>query len=255
MTKLHQILAIEKGVAAETDRRVALATRGMEVGGEQSPLDGLSRTYQPRKEDGDTFPAQTMKVQIRAEVILTQIAQAMTRLMDVKFTREEANTKARAHVVIDGVPVLTDVPAGYLLYLESMLNELRGLVLRVPVLDPAEQWEPDDAQGVHRSAEKRTVREVRVPAAQVITPNQVIDGQKFDAQIRVYETTEPAGDWTVVKYSGALPAPRREEILDRIATLLTAVKLAREEANGLDVENRKAGEAVFSYLLHGTLPQ
>lgn len=49
--KLHQVLAIEKGTQTETLRRLTLATRGMGTTGEQSPLSGLSRTYEARDDD------------------------------------------------------------------------------------------------------------------------------------------------------------------------------------------------------------
>ena len=58
----------------------------------------------------------------------------------------------------------------------------------------------------------------------------------------------PAGDWTTVKFSGALPATRVRTLLDRVEELQRAVKYAREEANGTEVTDRKAGEIIFGHL-------
>jgi hypothetical protein len=252
MTKLHQILAVERGVQADTDRKVTLAMRGTNVDGEASPLSGLIKTYAPREEDGDTLPEQRQHVQIKVEKdVLPAIAEAMARLFDVKLVREHANTEAFADVVIDGTTVLANVPAGYLLFLAEQLNSLRGLVQRLPVLDPAEEWHFDKNRNVHVTEPVKKARELRVPQVQVLQKPQVIDGQVIDGQYRPYETARPVGDYTTIKMSGAMPADERERLLDRISTLGEAVKYAKEQANSIDVVNRKAGGKIFAYVLTG----
>jgi hypothetical protein len=254
MTKLHQILAVERGVQADADRKVNLALRGTNVEGEASPLFGKTRVYEPREVEGDTLPPETQRVQIRVEKdVLPAITEALTRLFDVKLIRETANTDASADVKIGGTVLLPDVPAGYLLFLENQLTALRGLVQRLPVLDPAEEWHWDGNRNVYVTEQTKKAREIRVPQIQVVQPPQVIEGKTFDGQYRTFETAKPVGDWTTVKMSGALPADKREEILDRITILGEAVKYAREQANSIDVTNRKAGAAVFAYLLDGTV--
>ena len=59
----------------------------------------------------------------------------------------------------------------------------------------------------------------------------------------------PEGDWTTVKFSGALPAVRHRQLLERVAKLQQAVKYAREEANATEITDAKAGERVFAWLL------
>jgi hypothetical protein len=51
-----------------------------------------------------------------------------------------------------------------------------------------------------------------------------------------------------VKFSGALPAKRVSELLERVEKLQNAVKFAREEANGTQAVDRKVGDKVFGYL-------
>ena len=51
-----------------------------------------------------------------------------------------------------------------------------------------------------------------------------------------------------MKFSGALPARRVNELVDRIEKLQQAVKFAREEANGADAVDQRVGDAVFGYL-------
>lgn len=252
MTKLHQILAVEQGVQKDTDRKLALAMRGTNVEGEASPLLGLIKTYAPREEDGDTLPEQRQHVQIKVEKdVLPAIAEALTRLFDVEFTREQSNTDAFADLKIGDDVLLAKVPVGYLLFLENQLNGLRGLIQRLPVLDPAEEWHFDKNRNVHVTEKAMKARELRVPQVQVLQKPQVIDGQVIDGQYRPYETAKPVGDYTTIKMSGAMPADEREKVLDRISELGRAVKYAREQANSIDVTDRKAGDKVFTYLLSG----
>jgi len=51
-----------------------------------------------------------------------------------------------------------------------------------------------------------------------------------------------------VKFSGALPAQRVNELVDRVERLQEAVKFAREEANSLEVEDVKVGEKILGFL-------
>jgi len=66
--------------------------------------------------------------------------------------------------------------------------------------------------------------------------------------VEVYYEDVTVGHWRTIKFSGALPATRVNELLARVEKLQEAVKFAREEANNLEVEDVKTGEAVLSYL-------
>lgn len=51
-----------------------------------------------------------------------------------------------------------------------------------------------------------------------------------------------------VKFSGALPAQERNQILERIRRLQEAVKFAREEANNQEVQQVELGAKVFDFV-------
>ena len=74
------------------------------------------------------------------------------------------------------------------------------------------------------------------------------DSSGMELQVEVYYEDVAVGYWTTVKFSGALPAKRINEILDKVIALQTAVKFAREEANNTEVVDQKVGAAVFGYL-------
>ena len=56
------------------------------------------------------------------------------------------------------------------------------------------------------------------------------------------------GFWKTIKYSGAMPAHRVKQLLDRIERLEEAVKFAREEANGKEVDDIKHGRKVMTWI-------
>lgn len=255
MVHLHQVIAIERGVVADTDKRLAEIRHILAIGGDSDPLTGISRTYESRRgEEGDQLPEQSRKVQLTCRELLEHAQDYLTRLFDLKFTREYANCSARADIVVEGVTLVANVPAGFLLYLENQLTALiTTLIDRLPALDPAEEWLDDPAleEGVWRSAAREKERTRKVMQVQVLSPAQVIDGQKFDPQVRPYETDVIEGYWTTVKFSGQLPARDIQAMRARAVRVLEAVKYAREQANTITVTDREAGEALLGYIIGG----
>ena len=85
--------------------------------------------------------------------------------------------------------------------------------------------------------------------------------KKIETPLAPYEATKdhPAqtktvtedvviGWWDTIKHSGALPAPRKEALLERIDKLLKATKRAREQANNNAATEKEVGGAVIGYL-------
>ncbi|RSN64537.1 MULTISPECIES: DUF7873 family protein [Actinomadura] len=240
-TKLNQIIAVEKGVKSKSVQDLAAAQQAVQ----KAPLlSGISRTYQPKDEEGEQFPAESTRVQVKVDDVLRDVTGSLTRLFDVTATKDWANCDARADVTVDGTTILRDVPVSYLLFLEKQLKELHGFVRRLPVLDAAETWVSDPSTDVWRTEPVRTVKTKKVPRNHV----KAEATDKHPAQVEVYYEDVTIGHWTTVKFSGALPAKRVNELLGRIERLQDAVKFAREEANGTEVTDRRVGEAVFGYL-------
>lgn len=207
-------------------------------------LAGIARTYQPKDEEGEQLPPESTRVQVRAEDVLRETAGVLTRLFDVTATKDWANCTARADVKVEGRVLVADVPVAYLLFLEKQLGEINTLVRRLPVLDASEAWAQDPSTDAWKTEAVRTVRTKKVPRNHV----KAEATDKHPAQVEVYYEDIPVGYWTTVKFSGALPARRVNEILDRVEKLQQAVKFAREEANGVEVVDQRVGDAVFGYL-------
>lgn len=241
MPKLNQIIAVEKGVKSKSYAELTEAHHAVQ---KAALLSGIARTYQPKDEEGEQLPPESTRVQVRAEEVLRDIAATLTKLFDVTAAKDATNCKAKADVVVDDQTLLTDVPVSYLLFLEKQLTDLHTFIRKLPVLDAAESWTFNESADCWSTDPVRTIRTKKVPRNHV----KAEATEKHPAQVEVYYEDIAIGYWTTVKFSGALPAKRVSQIVERVEKLQQAVKFAREEANGTEVVDRKVGEKVFGYL-------
>jgi hypothetical protein len=240
-TKLNQIIAIEKGVKSRVYGEVTELHKDAQ---KAEPYTGFSKVYRKRDEEGEDFPPEQKRVRLSAPDVLRRVATIETELFDIEATKEWANTQARADIVLDGTVLIEQVPVTYLLFLEKQLTDLHTFVKKLPVLDAAESWVFNDSADCWSTEPVRTNRTKKVPRNHV----KAEATEKHPAQVEVYYEDVPVGYWTTVKFSGALPARRLNELLDRIEKLQQAVQFAREEANGVEVTDQRVGDVVFGYL-------
>ena len=66
MTKLNQIIAVEKGVKSRSLQELTEAHHALQ---KPALLSGITRTYRPRDEEGEQLPPESTRVQIKAEEI------------------------------------------------------------------------------------------------------------------------------------------------------------------------------------------
>lgn len=241
MTKLNQIIAIEKGAKQDSKKKFGDIYQLLQ---KQPLLNGISRTYTPKDDEGETLPSESTLVQVAVPKSLDDAQDALVRLFDVTLTKEVANTTAKADVVVDGETILRDVPVTYLLFLERELTDIRTFVAALPTLDPSTNWTWDENQGVYVADPIETTRTKKVPKNWV----KAEATDKHPAQVEIFHEDVIVGTWKTVKTSGALPATRKAELLARVVKLIDAVTFARESANNVDIADVKAGTNVFSYL-------
>ena len=241
MARLNQIIAVEKGVKSRSFQELTDAHHALQ---KPALLTGIARTYRPKDDEGEQLPPESTKVQIKAEEIIQQTAAILTRLFDVTATKDWTNGSARADVVVDGQPLLTQVPVTYLLFLEKQLVDLHTFIKKLPTLDAAETWNFDASADCWATEPVQTVKTKKIPRNHV----KAEATDKHAAQVEVFYEDVVVGYWRTVKFSGALPAKRVSELLDRVEKLQQAVKFAREEANNAEAIDQKVGDKVFQFL-------
>src|SRR5215469_6169956 len=241
MARLNQIIAVEKGVKSQSIQELTEAHQSLQ---KPTLLSGIARTYRPKDEEGEDLPPESTRVQLKAQEVIRTTVESLTKLFDVTATKDWTNCRAKADVVVDGRTLLSQVPATYLLFLEKQLVDLHTFVKKLPVLDASETWSYDSSADAWATEPVQTLRTKKVPRNHV----KAEATENHPAQVEVYYEDVTVGYWRTVKFSGALPAQRVNELLERVERLQEAVKFAREEANNLEVEEQKVGEPFFAYL-------
>ena len=243
MVKLNQIVAIEKGERSASLKVMTEVHHKLK----DALLSGLRRTYQPKDDEGEALPGESTNVQATVQAALVDVRTSVSEYLNVMATRDFGNCElaARADVKVGDQVIVAQAPVSFLLSLEKELVSLHTLVSSLPVLDAATQWTFDDQNGFFRSEPVQTTRTKKVPKAFV----KAEATEKHPAQVEMFTEDVIVGTWTNVRLSGAIPDTTRRELLAKVVELQKAVKFAREQANGAEVERLKVGDSVMTYLL------
>jgi hypothetical protein len=241
MPRLNQIIAVEKGIKTRSHTELTEAHHALQ---KPALLSGIARSYRPRDEEGEQLPPEATRVQAKAEEVIRKTADILVALFDVTATKDYTNCKARADIVVDGKTLLAAVPVTYLLFLEKQLVDLHTFVKKLPVLDASESWIFDASADCWATEPVQTSKTKKIPRNHV----KAEATDKHPAQVEVYHEDVVVGQWKTVKFSGALPAKRVNELLERVEKLQQAVKFAREEANNQEADEQKIGRSVLNYL-------
>jgi hypothetical protein len=241
MPKLNQILAIEKNVKNRVHSEITQIRQMLE---KPTVFNGFSKTYTKKDEDGDNFPPENNRVQMVASELLKDVEKHLTELLDVTVTKDLGNCTAKANVVVDGKIIIQDVPATFLLFLEKQLIELQSFINQIPVLEAEEEWSFDEKSNLYKTPPILTSKTKKLQKPIVLYGAT----EKHPAQTQLITEDVIIGTWATIKQSGALLTLHKKALLEKIQKLAKAVKFAREEANGTQVENKEVGKAIFQYL-------
>ncbi len=249
--RIHQLLAVISGLNTETD---AAGARLGQVAGTPDLFSGMEKTSRAASESADpkaprrrVTPPKITKVRCTAVQVLSDAQKLLSRKWDTALTLDTAQGAAKADVTVDGVTVMADVPVRHLVYLEGELAKLQQIVAALPVLDGVQDWTDENTppgQWRTRAPREGELKE-KIPGRFVLYEAT----KEHPAQVQRLDTDEVVEYTSTVNYSGALPAPRKSALLERLSDLRTAVKMAREEANSAVVTSRSEGAEIFTWLL------
>jgi len=248
MPRLNQIIAIVKGKKAEA---MAAITKACHLCHKPDLFAGFKKIYEPKDEDGDRYPGDDKRLQLRAEEVTADAAKALEALFEAVEIQDRTNCEARADVIVNGKVVLKSVPPTYLLFLEHQLKDLGALLVLLPTLDPAKTWaySPDGrcyrTDPAAKTKTKKLSRFKTVAEATEHHPAQVVE--TFEDVVE--------GEWITTEFSGAMAEERKHLLIVRLRALREAVMLAREEANSNQaVVSSQPGKQIFEYLLSKNTP-
>ncbi|MBV1952734.1 MAG: hypothetical protein KUG64_11145 [Cycloclasticus sp.] len=247
MSKLHEVLAVEadkKGVADRISAETLQNFRSkhqlfmgnskklqMDVAGQES----LEKSGSELQEITTTVPDR-----------LNYTTEALTSWLDVVGQKEATNQEAVGDIIIDGVTIANNVPATFLLGLETKLKAIRGLYEAIPTLTAGTIWIPDGTEPNVFRGQEPEIRAKTQKKMQVLTLAPAT--KEHPAQVKEYNEEVVVGKFTTHFSSGMISSHRKSELLGRVDKLIQATKQARQRANNIDVVDFKIGDDLFGFI-------
>ena len=243
--KLNQVIAISGG---EKTRKQSELSKIYQKLQKPALFEGISRRYIPRDDDGDSLPPEDKFVQYSTKEAINEARAVMDSMFNIVATQDLGNCDAEANVVVNDETILHGVPVTHLIFLEKQLEDIHTLVKSLPVLDPGEQWSFDRNAMVYSSEAKETTKTKKM--AKPIVKYEAT--KEHPAQVDVVNEDVIIGDWRTTKFSGNISKTEKEELLQRVRGFQKALKIAREEANLLEVNVSKIGTKTLNYIFNGS---
>ncbi len=240
--KLHTIVALVQGRKARWTQFITNLHRSWGKSGQA--VTGLSKTYQPRAADGDVMPPENRQVQ---RVVVDGIAELVKEAIayyDLVHCQEHSNCHAFADLVVGDETLMTNVPVGFLMFLEKQITDMRTFIIELPTLSLDKEWKWDPNKGCHVAKPEETTRTAKVETAMVLYHAT----EKHPAQTKTITSDIPVGDWTTTIMSGALPADDKKAMVERVTQLREGIIVAREQANEKEVQQKKAVKAIIDFI-------
>lgn len=255
MPKLHELLAVEGPLKGQADK-----TRGEllhtfdkkthHFGAKIVTVTSIHETGAP------PVIEETLELQTTIRKELTWLSDMWAKALDGAFAVAEANTGARASVILeDGHQLLSNVPATALLELLKRAAEIQDLVTKIPTLDPTKGYTVDknhkeSAFGVYVAREDMKTRTKKESKALVL----YVATKEHPAQVKEITVDEPVARIQTQQWSGLITPAEKSDMLDRAEQLTRALKSALSRANGLEVPKSdvKVGKILLSYVFDGT---
>lgn len=174
---------------------------------------------------------------------------SMIRYFDAILQKELTNQIAKADLTVDGVVIGKDLPATFLLGMETRLKIVRGIYEAIPTLSPGIRWVEDKESG--KGIYKADKAEVKSKTEKTFQSKILVEPTKeHPAQIEKWSENVAIGDFVTERWSGMLSPAEKSQVLKRINDLIQAVKKARQRANTTEVIKNNVGSKLFDYI-HG----
>jgi len=241
-TRLNHIIAIEKGVKAQSYSKL---TELNKIAQKAELFNGFTKNYERKDEDGETLPSEKKIVQYTTQALLEEGRQTLSDIIQITARKDYTNCVANADVVLDGQVLVEDAPVSFLLFLEKTFTDYRTFIGNLPILDDAESWKMDSEAGLYKTEPTKTHRTKKLQKPIVLYDAT----DKHPAQTQLITEDILVGYWNQIKTSGAIPKSAKASLLSKIDVLLRAIKEARETANMQEeVTVSDISSRIFDYL-------
>jgi len=239
--KQNQIIAITNGKKSQVEKELSKIHQGLK---KSDLLQGLDRTYSPVDEDGIRRPAEKKIIQTTVRRSVVAVSTIMGDLINLVSRMDLGNCEAFADIVIGEITVAKKVPATHLIYLEKRIQDMTDFIVALPTLDAAEKWDWNSNVGCYTAEARETTSTAKIPQHKIVAEAT----KEHKAQVVEYTLDEIVGYWKTIMLSGNIAADDKAAMVNRVRMLTDAIKIAREEANMVEVPESSIGDEITKYL-------
>jgi len=246
MGKMHEILAIE------TDQEGTFKKVREEAIVTLSKKSDHFIAFQKSLEMFDEAAKQENFVEQKEMVTtvkdkLSYVAEHGIRYFDVVFQKERTNQIAKADLIVDGNVLATDLPATFLLGMETKLKNLRELYEAIPTLAPGIKWELDENLG--RGIYQSRTPDIKMKTAKTFQHKVLTQPtDKHPAQIEKWEAQVNVGKYTVTTQCSMMTPAEKSRLIGNIDKLIQGCKQARQRANCAEIMTGNIGKIIFDFI-------
>lgn len=246
MPKLHELLAVESNLENQAAKCRSELAGTFEK--KRHLFEEKLVTFTPAGEGTQAIKETQSDIQTNVGKELDWVQSHIVKALDASYQVAEANTKARADVVLEDdaqTVLLTGVPATALLELEKRVAEIMALVVAVPTLDPAKGFTKDTSRNLYvaRTVNKtRTRKEKKVFIKYEATKEHPAQTELLDQDVTIGTIQEQ-------EWSGLITPAEKAELINRVEIVARAVRRARSRANDVEVNTgAKIGAKLLGYI-------
>lgn len=242
---LHELLAVE-GDLDGAHKKILEETR-VTFTKKADRFLGMHRRFEMFTEDGISYPEDYKAIDTTIQAKLDHMKKTEVRYFDAMLQKEATNQTAVADLVIDGVTIGTNLPATFLLGMETRTKHLKAVYESIPTLQPGIDWEKDEAQGKNIYKTAKPVETLKTQT--IVEPVVLYEATKeHPAQVKEVSKTNNIGKYVQTTWSGMITPAEKSALLGKIDKLIRAFKQARQRANTTEVISRSIGAELFAFI-------
>lgn len=180
---------------------------------------------------------------------LNYVGVALADYWDCLLQKELTNQTAVADVVLaDGTVLLTNMPAVFLLAMESRLEQLRPLLMDSPTLPPNLEWIDGTDVGAYIYKTKEPAYSMKTEKKEDWVTHRQSSDKHPDSFEKVTKDTN-VGKYTETRTTGTINSADKAAVIERFDDVVLAIKQARQRANAVEVVSGKAGDVLLGHIL------
>ena len=246
--RLHELLAVETDLETTAKKVVSEAVSTFQK--KQEHFLGYRKTlrmFDEARKQEEEAATESKALVTSVDDKLSYVLKSTVKYWDAILQKEKTNQTAVADLVVDGQTIVENVPATWLLGMESRLRALRAVYEAIPTWAPGVDWvpAPEQGTGVYRAAEPVTADKTEKTIAwKVLHPAT----DKHPAQIEKWVDNVRVGVFSTQKWISSWSPAQKSDAMGRLDKLIRAVKKARQRANNVPVVKVHAAKKIVDYL-------